>query len=219
VENQNEDSIRIGCVVLCGGKGTRLGMDKTQLLFQGQTFLERVVNQVSQVCAPIVLVGDTDFAKHNLPSDVILESDEQEGRGPLEGIRVGLKALSSQVDLAFVTSCDVPLIEPNLIKHLHDQLGERQAIVPVSEKRVFGMTAIYQTELHIQIAERISAGQLRVSELAKAFNAVQPDVESLRQCDSKLDSMTNVNSIEDYRQLLDRFDLEMPPEIAKRLEQ
>ena len=34
----------------------------------------------------------------------------EEGRGPLEGLRAGLKALPADVDAAYVTSCDVPLL-------------------------------------------------------------------------------------------------------------
>ncbi len=217
MERQEQDSNKIGAVVLCGGKSSRLGMDKTQLIFQGQTFLERVVGQVGQVCAPIVLVGNTDFSKHRLPNSVLLENDQQADRGPLEGMRVGLKRLVELVEFAFVSSCDVPLIEPDLILHLNDLKENRHAIVPVSGNRVFGMTAIYRTSLHEQIGKRIVAGQLRVSDLAEAYDAVRPDIESLRKHDPNLDSMTNVNSAIDYQRLLERFGLEMPLEVARRL--
>ncbi len=115
----------LGAIVLCGGKSTRLGIDKTQLIFHGQTFLERVVSQVEQVCHPVVLVGDADFSQHQLPPNVQWATDEHPNCGPLEGIRVGLAKLASQVDFAFVTSCDVPLIDPQLIRFLFHKISDR----------------------------------------------------------------------------------------------
>jgi len=207
----------LGAVILCGGKGSRLGMDKTQLLFKNQTFLERVVDQVSQVCSPIVLVGDTDFGYHKLPKSILFDSDHQTNKGPLEGIRVGLERLSTTVEFAFVTSCDVPLLRPELIRYLFENLNQHDAIIPVSDSRVFGMTAIYRTSLHEQLGERITSNQLRVSEIAGAVNSAQPNVETLRKIDPNLDSMTNVNSAQDYFNLLSRFGLDTPKEIANRL--
>jgi molybdopterin-guanine dinucleotide biosynthesis protein A len=205
---------RLGAVVLCGGKSTRLGVDKSQLLFQGQTFLERVVRQIQRACGSIVLVGDTDFSKHNLPAEIVIAGDEQVEKGPLEGIRVGLKRLAQQVDYAFVTSCDVPLLRTELIGYLFEQIGSHQAIVPVENHRVFGLTAIYQTELHQTIEQRIADEQLRVSDLANAFTTNRIDIESLKVVDPDLDSLTNVNSAADYFELLKRFGLECPEQFV-----
>lgn len=207
----------LGAIVLCGGKSTRLGIDKTQLIFHGQTFLERVVCQVEKVCHPVILVGDADFSQHQLPPNVQWATDENPHCGPLEGIRVGLAKLAPQVDFAFVTSCDVPLIKPELIRFLFHEISDHEAVVPVSEERIFGMTAIYQTKLHEKIDQRIQSGQLRVSELATSFQTRQIAVDSLREIDSELDSMTNINSAIDYFNLLKRFGLELSPELQTRL--
>jgi molybdopterin-guanine dinucleotide biosynthesis protein A len=214
--NSLHPDTRLGAIVLCGGKSTRLGIDKTQLIFQGQTFLERVVSQVQKVCHPVILVGDADFSQHQLPPNVQWATDENADCGPLEGIRVGLAKLASQVDMAFVTSCDVPLIDPELIRFLSHRISDRDAVIPVSGERVFGMTAVYRTKLHGMIHERIQNGQLRVSELATAFPSHQIHVDSLREIDPELDSMTNINSAVDYFDLLKRFGLELSPELQNR---
>jgi molybdopterin-guanine dinucleotide biosynthesis protein A len=207
----------LGAIVLCGGKSTRLGIDKTQLIFHGQTFLERVVSQVEKVCHPVILVGDADFSQHQLPPNVQWATDENPNCGPLEGIRVGLAKLAPQVDFAFVTSCDVPLIDPQLIRFLFHKISDHQAVVPVSEKRIFGMTAVYRTKLHGRIDQRIQSGQLRVSELATSFPTHQIPVNLLREIDPNLDSMTNINSAVDYFNLLKRFGLELSPKLKDRL--
>ena len=168
--NSNDPISRLGAVVLCGGKSTRLGIDKTRLDFKGRTFLEQVVDQVGQVCRPVVVVGNTDLSFHRIADDVLLARDEAVDKGPLEGIRVGLKRLANSAasdnaagcEFAFVTSCDVPLLQPQLIRFLFEQLERHPAIVPVQGDRVFGMTAIYRTDQHVEIDDRIKSNQLRV---------------------------------------------------------
>jgi molybdopterin-guanine dinucleotide biosynthesis protein A len=69
------------------------------------------------------------------------------------------------------------------------------------------------------IDQRIKNGQLRVSELATAFQAHQISVDSLREIDPELDSMTNINSAIDYYNLLKRFGLELSPDLQTRLQE
>src|SRR6185436_10190434 len=97
-----------GGIVLAGGKSTRMGTSKALLPFGPETMLQRVVRLLGTVVAPIVVVAASDQTLPELPADTIVTRDEREGRGPLEGLRAGLKALPSRVDAAYVTSCDVP---------------------------------------------------------------------------------------------------------------
>ena len=51
----------------------------------------------------------------------------------------------------------------------------------------------------------INQGLNRVQDLAKHFNVLQVELESLKEHDPSLDSFINVNSREDYERLLKRF--------------
>ena len=183
------------------------------LVFQGKTFLEQVTSQVAKVTGPIVLVGGTDFSQHELPN-VMLGQDENPDSGPLEGIRVGLKMLEPLVEYAFVTSCDVPLIKPELIQFLISQMQDHTAIVPRDGNRIYGMTAIYKTSLWKELGERVKNRKLRVSDLATAFDARIIEVDELKRVDANLDSMTNINTPADYAELLERFGLDWPSQMA-----
>ena len=87
-----------------------MGTSKALLPFGPETMLQRVVRLLSEVVSPIVVVAANDQDLPQLPSSVIVTRDENEGRGPLEGLRAGLKALPTTVDAAYVTSCDVALL-------------------------------------------------------------------------------------------------------------
>lgn len=216
MENQNRIG-HLGGVILCGGQSRRMGMDKNELVFQEKTFLEQVYQQVQQVCGPVVLVGNLRREHHEIPDHVHVLPDEQTEMGPLEGIRVGLRWLSDQVEVAFVTGCDTPLLRPELIKYLFTQLGNFDVVVPVHGKSVYGTTAIYRTTLYQSIGQRIAENLPRVSDLAMDFNSNQISLETLKDIDPNLNSFVNVNTAAQYMALLERFQLECPAEIARRL--
>src|SRR3954469_20856580 len=98
--------MKTGGIVLCGGKSTRMGSPKALLPFGPETMLQRVVRLLATVASPIVAVAAREQALPDLPSDVIVTRDEREERGPLEGLRAGLKALPASTEIAYVTSCD-----------------------------------------------------------------------------------------------------------------
>ena len=65
----------------------------------------------------------------DLPPSVILTWDERDARGPLEGLRAGMKALPAGADAAYVTSCDVPLLAPAFVERMADLLGDHDIAV------------------------------------------------------------------------------------------
>jgi molybdopterin-guanine dinucleotide biosynthesis protein A len=195
----------LGAVILHGGKSTRMGVDKSQLVFQGDTLFGHVLTQVAKFASPLVIAGGTDSSLTKKSPPVIFVKDQRPDVGPLEGIRVGLTELGPAVEFAFITGCDAPLIKPRLIAHLFELIEDYQAIVPVQGDRVFGMTAIYRTDIAEDLQTLIDQKQHRVRDLARHFDALQVDLESLKEYDPGLDSFININSREDYEHLLKRF--------------
>ena len=210
--------IRLGAVILCGGKSTRLGQNKALLKIGSMTFLERTAATLANICQPLVLVGE--FGKTNLPSqyadldglaNATWTSDQRDNMGPLEGIREGLAKLEPTCNYAFVTCCDSPLIKLEVVQDLtqivieNNKSVETRGVVPVDGNRVYGLTAIYTTSLHREIGERIEHGNLRVSDLAELEGVENIGLERLRKSDPDLVSLLNVNSLEDHELLLKRL--------------
>lgn len=220
---QRDESRRIdelGIVILCGGQSTRLGIDKASLKIGRTTFIEQLAHRLARLSSRVLLVGLKHPNQYNLPPEAEVLQDQYPGRGPLEGIRVGLSTLANASDakeFAFVTSCDVPLLRLELVEFLYGNIGSAPAIVPVENERVFGMTAIYRTDLHQAIDARIARGELRVSDLATALQANIVPVADLLPVDAALDSLTNINSAEDYLALLAKLGEACPPQVLAQL--
>src|SRR6185436_14755149 len=136
-----------GGIVLCGGLSTRMGTSKALLPFGSETMLQRVVRLLGSVVSPIVAVAAEDQSLPSLPSDIILTRDEREARGPLEGIRAGLKALPEHVDAAYITSCDVPLLVPGFVRRMIELAQGFDIAVTEVDGFAHPLSAIYRRDV------------------------------------------------------------------------
>src|SRR6185369_3969103 len=158
-----------GGIVLAGGKSTRMGVAKASLPFGPETMLQRVVRLLGTTVAPIVTVAARDQELPALPADVIVARDEREARGPLEALRAGLKALPASVDAAYVTSCDVPLLEPAFVEHMLALLGEHDIAVIEIDGFTHPLSAVYRRAVLPRVEELLAQDRLRPAFL---FDAV-----------------------------------------------
>ena len=122
--------MQVGGIVLCGGQSQRMGQPKAWLAFGGELMLPRVVRLASEVVAPIVVVAAPDQELPPLPPSVAVVRDARPQRGPLQGVCAGLEALQGRCDAAFLSSCDVPFLQPAFIRRLIELLGDRRIAVP-----------------------------------------------------------------------------------------
>src|SRR5262245_55786059 len=133
-----------GGIVLCGGRSTRMGTPKATLPFGEETMLQRVLRLLGTVVSPFVVVGARAQWLRTLPDDVLVTRDEREARGPLEGLRAGLKALPDDVDVAYVTSCDVPLLVPEFVTRMLGLVEEHDIAVMEIDGFPHPLSAVYR---------------------------------------------------------------------------
>src|SRR5437764_15154428 len=100
------DMASVGGIVLCGGQSKRMGRPKAWLPFGAELMLPRVVRLLGEAVAPLVVVAAPGQDVPALPPDVTIVRDEEKGRGPLQGLAAGLRALEGRADAAFASSCD-----------------------------------------------------------------------------------------------------------------
>ena len=121
------------------------------------------------------------------------------------------------LSLGFVTSCDVPLINPKIIELLSDEIEDFDAIVPVDGNRIYGLTAVYRKSSLTTINELVESKKLKVSNLSDFLNIKNVDVAFLKSVDPQLDSLRNINSLADYQSLANEQGFEIPKKILSRL--
>jgi molybdopterin-guanine dinucleotide biosynthesis protein A len=206
---------RLGGIVLCGGRSSRMGAPKAWLDFGGEPLLARVVRTVRRACAPVFVVAAPGQNVPPLPPDVPIARDPVEGRGPLQGIAAGLQALLASpaaadgVDAAFVTSTDAPFLEPALIARLAAlRGGDHDIAVPHTEGHFHPLTAIYACTCLPHIEALLTADRLRPFFLFERVRTAIGDAATLladpdlAAADPALRSFENLNTPDDYARAL-----------------
>src|SRR5438874_8330130 len=175
-----------GGIVLCGGRSSRMGAPKATLPFGPETMLQRVVRLLSSVVSPIVAVAAREQTLPELTDAVIVTRDEREQRGPLEGLRAGLKALPNSVDIAYVTSCDVPLLVPAFVERMVELLGDHDIAVMEIDGFPHPLSAVYRRDTLPHVESLLEKDRLRPVFLFDAVRTRRVRPEEMLSVDPQL---------------------------------
>ncbi len=110
-------------VVMCGGQSSRMGSDKGLLKLDAKTWAQAAVDKMALLNIPVKLsVNTTQYAAYGAffsPDHLIVDDASLPLKGPLRGV---LSAhLQYPTEDLFIFACDMPLMEPFLLKKLLDQ--------------------------------------------------------------------------------------------------
>ncbi|QDT43959.1 putative molybdenum cofactor guanylyltransferase [Gimesia alba] len=207
MSNSNK-KMKIGGIILCGGESTRMNYPKALLPVGNELMLQRVVRIVSSVVSPVAVMASQDQKLPELPDSVIVVHDRESGAGPLSVIGHGLEVLKNQCDAAYVSGCDTPLIQTEFIEMIISRLGKNQLAMVQEGKWFHPLAAIYRTSLVESIQQLLSENKRRPLDLAETVEACFINSEDLREVDPHLLGLQNINTREQYHNLLQEMGLD-----------
>jgi molybdopterin-guanine dinucleotide biosynthesis protein A len=188
---------RRSAIVLVGGEARRAnGMEKYFFFFQGKTFIERLVDSLSEVTDEIVLVAkdEEQCLRFREMENVRCVADVRRGIGPIGGIHAGVH--EAKGDLLFICACDMPCIEPGVIRRLFDEIDDYDAVIPEWDgERFEPLHAVYRRSALVAYLDDHTSLSLR--DMIKSLNSRYLSVDQLRKMDPDLQTFTNINKIED----------------------
>jgi len=179
-----------------------MGQPKATLPFGPETMLARVVRLLGSAVDPLVVVAAVGQQLPQLPEPVDVVYDRQEDRGPLEGLAAGLHALAGRAEAAFVTTCDAPLLHPAFVRRMVELSAGYCVAVPHIGRYDEPLAAVYRTDVLPQVESLLDADRRRIVYLYDLVATRRVAAEELCDVDPKLQSLENVNSIEDYEAAL-----------------
>lgn len=194
--------LRVGGIVLCGGQSSRMGRPKAWLPFGDELMLPRVVRLLSEVVSPIVVVAAPEQDVPPLSAGVTIVRDEERGRGPLQGLSAGLRALAGQADAAYLSSCDVPFLRPAFIQRLIDLLGKYAICVPHVGEFHHPLAAVYRLGVTETVERLLAENRMRPVFLFDTVPTRVVQAEELSDVDPTFQSLRNLNMPEDYETAL-----------------
>jgi molybdopterin-guanine dinucleotide biosynthesis protein A len=187
-----------------------MGTSKALLPFGGETMLQRVIRLLGTVVSPLVVVAAPGQSLPELPASIAVTRDEREGRGPLEGLRAGLKALPGRAEVAYVTSCDVPLLEPAFVRRMIELLGDDDIAVVEIDGFPHPLSAVYRRRTLPHVEALLAADRLRPVFLFDAMRTRRVHPAELAAVDPQLLTLRNLNTREDYLDALASAGLDAP---------
>ena len=189
-----------------------MGTPKAWLDWRGSTLLAATCGVLADVVdGPVLVVRAPGQSLPALPGSVEVHEDSREGLGPVQGLAVGLRALTERVGVAFVCSTDLPFLDRSFVRRLLRELQqseEAEAVVPVIDGQPHPLAAVYRTSLAGPAEAAVESGELRLLTFLASRRVVRLGAEELLRdpelaaADPALSSLTNVNDPRDYARAL-----------------
>ncbi len=150
-------------VILAGGKGSRMGgADKALLDRGGEPIIAHIKRQLETHFDEII-VGANDRKKYAFLQCRVVP-DIESGKGPLMGIYSCL--IASGNDVNFVTACDIPEMNPGLIREMISLSSDADIVMPAgSGEKYEPLYAVYRKSVTGQIAGLLKQDKRRIIDL------------------------------------------------------
>jgi molybdopterin-guanine dinucleotide biosynthesis protein A len=190
-------SITRSAVILVGGEARRAnGREKYFFVYEGQTFIERLIGTLGQVVDEIILVAKdpAQCRRFDHLAGVRCITDIRPGIGPIGGLHAGTQA--ARGELIFVSACDMPCINADVVRYLFDVIGDGEAAIPSwNYDMIEPLHAVYRRTVLLAYLEDHESYSLRP--MIRSINTRYVSVEDLRRYDPRLKTFTNINKLED----------------------
>ena len=186
--------IDIGCIVLAGGKGLRLGQDKASEIIGNRSLLERVISRLNFFNSDILVVA---APKQSFPQlggypELRVVTDVYPNKGPLGGVYTGLKASNSFYNL--VVACDMPFLNQSLLRYMMRISAGFDLVVPRLGDLVEPLHAVYSKGCLAPAESLLEQGDLRVRQLFNLVRVRYIEAEEIDRFDPERLSFFNINN-------------------------
>lgn len=187
-----------GCILLSGGKSSRMGTNKALLKIDGKPNIERIRDELVKLTEEIILVTNEPETYQFLGLTTIM--DEYPGQGPLAGIHVGLKHSTKKHNL--VVACDMPFVSQELGSYLLNIAiaNDYDAVIPIINGKRQPLFAVYQKEIYRKIEKCIHDQQLKIMDVLTDLNVLfLTEAELQQNVPNHLERIFfNMNHVEEY---------------------
>jgi molybdenum cofactor guanylyltransferase len=186
-------------VILAGGQSSRIGSDKALLIYRDKAFIQLITDELKNVFKEVIVISDhgKEYKFLGLP----IYEDIYKNKGPLAGIHAALTITKKDI---FVVSCDLPLVNEDLILSLLKASSSQEIAAFSVNGLIQPLFGIYKFSCVKKLESDLEAGKLSVHKFIRDCQSQIFDAENfLFKNVSPL--LRNINSFEQYQTLLREF--------------
>ncbi len=198
-------------IILAGGKGKRMGYQEKSLIdVNGKPLIKYVIENLEDIVDEIIIsVRDRDQGElltKCLP-EYTYAYDAFQNTGPLAGILSGLASCRNEI--CFITACDMPFINENVVKMLFRMIEDHDAAIPRHDNGLLEpLHAVYRCEPMIRETRKaIEKGKTIILAPISGLYVNYVDMNNIRNIDRDLKTFININTREDMNRIIDQISL------------
>lgn len=184
----------ITCIILAGGKSSRMGADKAFMPFNEKPLIEILKNKFSRIFNDILIIANDPvaFKKYQIAAIPDMVKDT----GPMGGIYTGL--LNSKTLYNFVVACDMPFVNEDLVNYMLKMAKGHDVCVVQLNGKFEPLCAVYSKNCISQIKRSLSAGNFRMRDIIKDLKACIITEKEVNVFDPESLSFININTPAEY---------------------
>jgi molybdenum cofactor guanylyltransferase len=187
----------ISAAILTGGESSRMGgVDKALVIVGNKTVFQKQYSVISNIFDQIIICGKSNNYGVELPKFPDLEN----GNGPVSGIYSALA--NSNSDYVFISSCDMPFINTDLITEMMDIVRNNNydIVIPKHLQGIEPLHAFYSTRLTDLFKNQLDEKEFRIRKNFENLNIHYFDVNLRYNPDVVF---MNINNQEDLQKAND----------------
>ena len=191
--------IDYSAIILAGGKSSRMGRKKSELIFSGKTFLEILIDKLEALSISDILLSGYECSDKRVRSIY----DIYRNKGPLGGVHACLREV--KYEHALVLAEDAPFIPEDFLKRLIDchSRGSQQITVSVCNGNLQPLTGIYDRILYE------SCEKLLREEKGNLIKLIQNNTHKTVSFTGDELLIRGSNTIEEYKRMSELFSQEL----------
>jgi molybdopterin-guanine dinucleotide biosynthesis protein A len=187
--------ITFTAAVIAGGKSSRMGQDKSFVHVGGIPMIERVIAALRAINpAELILITNKPDAYAHL--NLTMHADVLPEKGSLGGIYTAIYHTPSPYTL--VAACDMPFLNPAVLRYLIEGQSEENApydvVVPRVDDYPEPLHALYSKACLEPIRVRLEADQLKVIGFYESVRVRYVEESEWRAIDPDGRSFKNINT-------------------------
>lgn len=195
-----------GCV-LAGGRSSRMGMPKAEVVIDGKTLLRCAVETMRQVAQRVTIALSPGQAlSEEFPAGVRAAFDQPSDdrdttRASIIGLRTALS--SSEAEYVAVLAVDLPNVTPDLFAYLQHVINDHDAAVPEqADGRLQALCAVYRREPCLEaVQSAIEKGEFSLHRLLEAIHVRKVSPEELSTHSIAANALVNLNTPDEVNSL------------------
>lgn len=183
---------KIAGVILCGGRGQRMGgSDKGLVELQGKPLVEYAIDILRSQVGELMINANRNQEIYKRYGLEVISDIEGGFLGPLAGLASAMQA--TKMGLLIGVPCDSPLLPADLVQRLYEKWSEQGADIAVASSgdRLQPVFSLLRANLLSSLLDYLAKGERRIDSWYNQHAMVEVDFSDIPQ------AFLNVNKPED----------------------